>query len=464
MNTQPTITTAQAVSSKESAYPQPAYAWYVVGVLNLALISAFVDRRVLNLLVEPVRQDLGLSDTQMSFLLGLSFALLFTVIGIPIGRLADTKSRRVILAVLITIWSLMTAACGLAQSYGQLFLARVGVGLGQGGNRPTALSLISDYFPRQHRTTAISFYMMGAYLGTGMSLIIGAVVIGLVSTRSAYYLPLVGTVRPWQMVLIVVGLPGLLIALLTLTVREPARREVARLVADETQTEPATRLSLGQILSYMRAHRSTFVSVYLGRSLFVMAILGVNAWTPTFLIRTYGWSPQRAGLVLGTIITIFSTGGTLVGGYLADRLARAGSGNANLRLVTAAAVGMMVSCLIFPLMPTALLAIIFTIPAMFFRGLSTGVAAAAVQEIVPNQMRAQATAMFLVCTSLIGQGLGATSVALVTDFVFRDDRALRYSLTIVAPVTLLVASLILWRGFRPFLQTKVYLQEVSESA
>jgi MFS family permease len=274
-------------------------------------------------------------------------------------------------------------------------------------------------------------------------------------------LPLIGAVRPWQMVLILVGLPGLLIALLMLTIREPARRGMARLAGEETHAGQATRLSIGQIFSYMRMQKSTFISVYLGRSLFVMAILGVNAWTPTFLIRTYGWSPQRAGLVLGTVITTFSTGGTLLGGYLADRLAREGYNNANLRVVTASAVGMMVSCMLFPLMPTAILAVIFTIPAMFFRGLSTGVAAAAVQEIVPNQMRAQATAIFLVCTSIIGQGLGATSVALVTDFVFKDDQALRYSLAIVAPIVLFIASIVLWKGFKPFLHTKVYLQELT---
>jgi MFS family permease len=265
------------------------------------------------------------------------------------------------------------------------------------------------------------------------------------------------------MVLILVGLPGLLIALLMLTIREPARRDLVRFAGNQTQTEQATRLSISEIISYMRAHKSTFISVYLGRSLFVMAILGVNAWIPTLLIRTYGWSPQRAGLVLGTIITVFSTGGTLVGGYLSERLAREGYGNANLRIVTASAVGMMVSCILFPLMPTAVLAIIFTIPAMFFRGLSTGVAAAAVQEIVPNQMRAQATAMFLFCTSIIGQGLGATSVALVTDFVFQNDQAIRYSLASVVPVVLLISAIVLRLGFAPFEQTKIYLSATIES-
>jgi len=214
-------------------YPQPAYAWYVVVVLTLGYIVSFLDRQIFALLVQPIRHDMGLSDTQVSLIGGLAFALFYTFLGIPIGRLADRRSRRAIIATGITIWCVMTAACGLAHNYWQLFSARVGVGVGEATLNPSALSLISDYFPREKRGRAISFYNMGVSLGVGIANIIGAWAIALTSAMAPITLPLVGALRPWQLVFLLVGLPGLVVALLMFTVREPRRRDRVRIgVAD----------------------------------------------------------------------------------------------------------------------------------------------------------------------------------------------------------------------------------------
>jgi len=422
------------------------YRWYVIGVLNLGLMSALTDRRVLNLLVEPIQQDLGISDTAISLLLGLSFAIFFSTLGIPIGRLADRRSRRAILTASIATWSLMTAACGLAATYPQLFLARAGVGVGEAGYTPTAMAMIAGYFPGERRSTAISTYLMGAYTGTGLALIIAATVIGLVSARDYWLLPLIGPVRPWQLVLMIVGLPGLLIALLMLSIREPPR--------PEPTTGAKGRASFGKVLRYVDDHHAAFGAICGGRALFLTAIIGVNAWTPSFFIRTYGWSAQQAGLTLGTIIVVCSTLGILTGGYLADVLTQRGRLDANVRVEIGAAAGMALTCLIFPLMPTAGWAALWLVPAFFCRGASTGVAMAAVQEMLPNPIRAQSTALYLAFVNMVSQGLGPTVVALTTDFIFHDPAALRYSLAMITPLLLIAAMGSLVVGLRPFRATK----------
>ena len=422
------------------------YRWYVIGVLNLGLMSALTDRRVLNLLVEPIQQDLGISDTAISLLLGLSFAIFFSTLGIPIGRLADRRSRRAILTASIATWSLMTAACGLAATYPQLFLARAGVGVGEAGYTPTAMAMIAGYFPGERRSTAISTYLMGAYTGTGLALIIAATVIGLVSARDYWLLPLIGPVRPWQLVLMIVGLPGLLIALLMLSVREPPRPELME--------GAKGRASFGKVLRYVDDHHAAFGAICGGRALFLTAIIGVNAWTPSFFIRTYGWSAQQAGLTLGTIIVVCSTLGILTGGYLADVLTQRGRLDANVRVEIGAAAGMALTCLIFPLMPTAGWAALWLVPAFFCRGASTGVAMAAVQEMLPNPIRAQSTALYLAFVNMVSQGLGPTVVALTTDFIFHDPAALRYSLAMITPLLLIAAMGSLVAGLRPFRATK----------
>jgi MFS family permease len=420
------------------------YRWYVIGILNLGLMSALIDRRVLNLLVEPIRQDLGLSDTQISLLLGFSFAIFFSTLGIPIGRLADTRSRRALLIASVSVWSVMTAVCGLATNYAQLFLARAGVGLGQAGYTPTSMSLIAGYFSGRRRSTAISVFLMGAYTGTGLALMIGGLVIGWAATRESWRLPLFGVIRPWQLVLVIVGLPGLFIALLMLTVREPTRPPAT----------PGDRFVRREILRYIVTHRVAFATICGGRALFLTAIIGVNAWAPTFFIRTYGWSARQAGLTLGAIITIVSTLGILLGGYLADALAQRGSVDANVRVEIGAAVGMAAACVVFPLMPTAAWATLWLIPAFFFRGASTGVAMAALQELLPNEMRGQGTALYIALMNIISLGLGPTLIALGTDFVFQDPAALRYSLALIGPGLLLATMVCLGLGLAPFRRAK----------
>jgi MFS family permease len=203
------------------AAPSPAdsrrelrYAWYVACVLMVCNTFSFIDRQVLGLLVTPIKQDLGISDTRIGLLQGLAFGLYYTLLGIPMGRLVDSGSRRTLVAAGVFLWSLMTAACAGARSFGALFLARMGVGIGEATLSPAAFSLLADYFPKGRLATALSIFSMGIFFGSGLALLLGGLIVGALGS--------------WRLTFLLVGLPGLLVALLALTIREPARRDLLR--------------------------------------------------------------------------------------------------------------------------------------------------------------------------------------------------------------------------------------------
>src|SRR5579863_5945908 len=211
-------------TSVSAPWPRPRQAWYAVAVFTAALTVNFLDRGILNLLVEPIKRDLHLSDLQMSLVLGFAFACFYVILGLPIARLADSRSRRTIVGVGIAIFSLMTALCGFAQNFWQLFLCRVGVGVGEACNGPATFSMLADLFPPTKLPRAISVLNFGFFVGLGVSLLIGGTVVHLVSVLPPLTLPLVGTLRSWQYTFFIVGIPGLIIAALFSTIIEPIRR------------------------------------------------------------------------------------------------------------------------------------------------------------------------------------------------------------------------------------------------
>ncbi len=405
----------------DSASPHPVssrYAWYVVGVLTLANVGGFVDRLILSLLVVPIRRDLGISDTQMSLLMGLAFSVFYTVLGLPIGWLADRANRKAIMGWGVAIWSVMTAACGVAGSYGRLLATRVGVGVGEATLAPTATSFLADYFPPERLGTAMSVYSMGVFLGSGLAYVIGGAVVAFLDAQGSVILPLVGAVRPWQTAFFVVGLPGFLVALLFLTVREPARK-------------PGTHgASMGELFAYVRRNLRAFTANSLGFSLSAMVNYGIAAWLATFLIRHYGWTAGRAGTVQGVLTMTVGVAGVLAGGWVSDRYARRGRSDGPLRVGVIGAVGMLVSATAYPFMPSAWMAVAWLVPVNFFAAFPWGAANAAAAEIVPARMRAQGAALYFFVLSLVSSTLGPTVVALCTDYVFRADAAVGWSLAL----------------------------------
>jgi MFS family permease len=396
----------------DSAYPSARRAWYAVAVLAIAYIFSFIDRQILSLLVVPIRRDLHISDTQMSLLMGVSFALFYTLFGFPIGRLADSRSRRNIITCGVFTWSLFTAGCGLAASYLQMFVMRIGVGIGEAALSPPAYSLMADSFPPRRRPLALSVYGMGMFVGAGLALVLGGIIVSRTIAGGVITLPLIGlSIFPWQLTFFIVGLPGLLVAALLRTVREPARKEM----------RSSSAMPVSEVVAYVKEHRATFAYHHLATSMLSFGYYGSSAWIPSFLMRTYGWSAGHAGLVYGSVVTIFSSLGILAGGFFCQVLARRGYRDAHFRVGLTIALLVLPVVVLYPLMPTAWLAVAWLVPFAFLSTTMFGVAPAALQQVAPNEMRAQVSAMYLFVVNIIGlaadrlhrrlSGLGAALVA-----------------------------------------------------
>lgn len=432
MNTTPESQTDHA------DYPAESYAWYVVAVLVLAYTVSYIDRTILTLMVKPIRETLGISDVQISLLHGLAFAIFYTVLGVPLGWLADRANRTKIIAVGIFVWSFMTALCGLARTFGQMFLARVGVGVGEAALSPAAYSMINDYFPPRRRTLALSIYSTGVYIGSGLALIVGGTVIAI---TPALNIPGIGHLEPWQVVFLAVGLPGILVAALMLTVKEPKRRGLLKGRAQPT---------IPETLAFVRARLGTYGLHFFGFSMLAMLWSGSAAWIPTFFARTFEWAPAQIGTAFGTVVGVLGTAGLCSGGAFADMLKGRGYTDGNVRVGIISGLALFPLGIIAPLMPSGNLALAVYAVFVFFSSLPFGAAAAALQEITPNQMRGQVSALYLFFINMAGIGIGPTLVAAITQYGFGDDADLRYSLSIMAGVTAILAALLLKLCLKPY--------------
>lgn len=418
-------------------------AWGTLLLLTLLFTSSFVDRTVISLLIGPIRGDLQISDTQVSLLSGLAFALLYTTLGVPFGWLADWRSRRLLIAAGAATWSLMTAMCGLAQSFWQLFAARMGVGVGEASLSPAAYSLISDSFPRRKLARAMGVYNMGNSIGSGLALIFAGALIALIEDLPPLSMPIVGQLKSWQTVFIVVALPGLLLAGLMLLVTEPPRRGTA--IAEGSRARP----DFGETLNYLWQRRAVYGGIFTSISLLSIVTFSYFAWIPTHFIRSYGWAAADVGQRFGVAVLVFGTVGAFMGGMLADRLLQKGLRAAYIRVALIAALAIGPLGIAAPLMPNGWWSLALFCGWVFF-GSSMSVSVGSLQLITPNQFRGQATALLFLCASVMGYGVGPTAVAMITDFVFVRDEALRYSMAIVSAAATPAAVLILWRTQRPY--------------
>jgi MFS family permease len=429
-------------SVKDHPWPSSGKAWYAVGILVVAFIFSFIDRIIIALLVEPIKLDLGVSDFGIGMLQGLAFAVFYALVGIPIGRWADRYSRRWIIGAGILLWSVMTAACGLARNFWHLFLARVGVGVGEAALSPAAYSMIADYFPKEKLGRALGVYQAGAFIGAGMAFLVGGLVIQFVVGSDDLVLPLIGTIRSWQMVFFVVGLPGVLVALLMFTVTEPPRRGKLAGHADG--------IPLGMVLRYVREHWRLYTAHFCGFALLAVPITTILTWAPAYFNRVLGYTRPEAGLTLGLILIVLSPAGVYFGGWLVDTLQKRGYADATFR------VGMGASVLLLPLSflsttgSDSTVAVALFCPFIFCASISMAVAPAALQVVTPNQMRAQVSATWMLVLNLATAGIGPTAVGFMTAFVFADDLAVGSSIALVNCVSVPVAGLVLWSGLKSF--------------
>ncbi|WP_448518400.1 spinster family MFS transporter [Rhodoflexus sp.] len=399
--------------------------WFAVGMLMLAYVCSFMDRYVLNLLVEPMKRDLGLSDTAVGLLLGVSFALFYTTLGVPAGYLADRINRKNLIAAGIALWSLMTALGGLAQNYAQLFLARMGVGVGEATLSPAAYSLIADLFPREKLASALSVYSVGIYLGSGLAYLAGGKILDWVKDLPPIGLPLGGQIFNWQLVLIAVGLPGLLIALGVALIHEPVRKHAPR-----AEKVPFTHLftSLWELLQT----QVVFRWLCLASSFFTVVSYAFSSWVPAAMMRVWATDLKTTSIFMGLLMMFGAPAGVLLGGYFADSGKTAGQNSAKTTIFIATAAGLLPVMALLPFCETALEAMLLFIPVVLLLSAPVGVTAAFVQHLVPTELRGLASASLLLCQNLLGLGLGPTLVALLTDYYFGKPEAVVQSLSIVS--------------------------------
>ncbi|EWY36137.1 MFStransporter [Skermanella stibiiresistens SB22] len=404
--------------------PSLTRSWATVLVLTLAYTISFVDRMIISLLVEPIRLELGLSDTQLSLLQGLAFSIFYSAMMLPFGWLADSASRKWIVAAASAVWCLSTAACGLAGSFWQLFLARIGVGAGEAPLSPAAVSMIGDCFPPEKRSLPLGVYVSAASAGSGLALICGGAVIQVVARSPVVELPVFGAVRSWQATFIIVGLGGLIVPLLAAALSEPRRR-----VPAPTTGLHASGVTLVRCLS---AHRRFFLCQYTAIALYCAVAFGLLAWTPAFFMRRFDWTAAETGLRFGSGILIAGGSGAIAGGALASWARGKGLATANIDIALPAMV------LVGPLMlagfqsPDADVALVLLAVGWAAYTVPNGLMIGAIQDVTPPRLQGQTAALYYLVIGVLGLTMGPLLVALLTDYVFLRPEDVGISLSVLA--------------------------------
>lgn len=417
---------AKEESQSNFAWRSEVYAWSVVGLLTVAFTFSMIDRMILTLLVDPIKADFGISDTEISLLHGLAFTLLYVICGLPLGRLADRYSRRAIAGVSIFFWSFATVLCGAASNFIQLFLARVGVGVGEAGLSPAANSLIADYFPPERLARPIAYFSIGGSAGAGIAYIFGGAVVDYVTGMGPIAVPLFGEIRPWQAAFFVVGLPGMALAFLFALVREPERSGRA--------TDGQDQVAISEVFSFMVQRKSFFVAHFAAAAFAGLAVLALHSWMPTFLIRNFGLTPGEVGGGYGLVVLIGGVSGLITAGWLSDYLAARGLKASHIVVARGYVLVAIIPAILAPFAPTFFLSLLLAGIGVFGLASAIALTPVALQIVVPNEMRGLVYAIYLLILSLVGYAIGPTFVALITDLVFKDEMMVGASIAIVAAI------------------------------
>lgn len=423
---------ASTMATADDGRPEPARTardWTMVAVLTLAAAMAGMDRQLPTILQESIRRELGLIDTQLGLITGLSFVLAMSIMALPMGVLADKKHRGRLITAGVVFWCAMTVACGFAQDFWSLLIFRMGVGVGEAVLMPCAYSLIADVFGPQSRAKAFALLALGSTTGNALAYLGGG---PLHDLFVAGQLDPVFGLAPWRSVFVVVGAVGMVVAGLTLLfVYEPRN--------SRNRPRNGSAISAAGVLTYISGGRAYFVPIMVGIVFYYMFIGGYNAWTAPFLIRTYGWTTAQTGSAMGTAGLLTSLVGAPLGAFLVLSISRRRGGDGTvLALATAAAltIPLVVAA---PLMTNGWAAFGFAATKSLMVSATMAIAPAAILNAVPPQFRARSAGLFVFMVNLAGLGTGATVYGMFTDFVLQDPMLLRYSLAIVSPVLLTIS-------------------------
>jgi MFS family permease len=426
--------------------PSLRYAWYVVLVLTGMYMFSFVDRQILNLLIPSIKRDFGVSDKAIGLLVGAAFALFYTFIGLPIGRLVDTRNRRNVITVSIVIWSFFTSLCAAAKGYFSLFFTRIGVGIGEAGLGPAAYSMMSDYFPKERIGTAISVYYFGLFLGSSLAFLVGGITVDMLARTPIISVPILGSIASWRLTFLIVGVPGLLFSLLGFTIREPLRRNL-QLTAEGKPVQTSFKKAFVE----MGSKWQSVLGISIGMIFQATCTYAINTWIPVYFPRIHGWTATETGKTLAVIMIVFACPGMYIGGILSDRWQKKGISDGPIRVALISAVGIFLFLTPATIVPDTRWTLVLLAIGMFLMSFPMGTSVAALQLIFPNQVRGQVGALFLFILNLGGLTMGPYIPGWLNDDVFHNEHMLGTSMSITmgaASILMFVVFLATLRHYR----------------
>jgi len=425
------------------------YRAYFVGICLVAGILSYIDRQMLALLVDPVRKDLAITDTQFSLLHGFAFSFFYASMSFVLGRWIDRGTRYKIIAAGVGLWSLATLLTGLSSTFWQVFFARVAVGIGESALAPTVASMITDIYPREKVGRAQSAFAISGVLGSGLAFIIGGSVAQYFGAREVIDLPIVGATKAWQAAFLIVGPPGLVLAMLmALSMREPERR---KLLLDSNGE--ARHSTLREVLLYLAENRRATICIALGFPCMSTTMYGIMTWAPAHFIRVHGMTQAETGLIFGTLLLTSTACGVLLGGWLIDKFQRHGFEDASMRVAVIGSIGMLLPLAGFSWLPGSTWSLAAIGLALFFCSLSMPSAVTTLQLFSPNQMRGRINGLYLMWSVSMSGIVGPTLIAVITDYVFQSGKLVGHSLGLVGSFAALGAVGFLGAGLKHYRAT-----------
>jgi MFS family permease len=417
-----------------------------------AYVVSFVDRLILGLLVQPLKADLGISDTQVGLLAGIGFALFYTVMGVPLARLADRSNRKWLIVAGVALWSAATAASAFATSFAWLLLARVAVGVGEATLAPAASSMIADYFPRDRVARALGVYSTGVYLGAGVALLAGSLVVAAVTRGGPLLLAGLGTFNTWQLAFLLAALPGVLVVALMLTVREPPRLEHS---GAGPGAAGVAAPSLRDLRRFLLANRRLLGAHCVGYGALGTAVTAWLVWAPEMLRRAHGIPISEAAFVYGVLLVTLGTAGPFLGGWWSQRLAARGYADAEIRVSMIATLLLTPLVIAAPLMPSLAVTATVLAPVVLLLAVPQGLAATVLQLIAPNRLRGQVLSSFMLVAVLLAYLIGPTAVPLIATRIFGSDQALDRALALLCGLLIPLAAVAFAIAARPYREVMV---------
>ena len=415
-------------------YPEKRHSYSAVAVLTLAQVFAFIDRQIPSMLVEPIKQDFNLTDSQIALLGGAAFSIFYAVMALPIGYAVDRYQRTKVLGIGVFLWSLMTALAGLANSFGKLFGARIGVAVGEAVMAPTSVSLISDSFPENKQGTPMGIITSGVYIGIGITLLGGGFLIDYLTSIGGINIPLIGYLKPWQATFMIVGLPGLVLAVAAFYLKEPKRLEEQAYINKNVDRQ--------NVFLHLKEHKKTLVPMFGGLIFMALIFYSFSFWAPTMMIRAYNISLSQAGFILGLITIISSIAGTIFAGSAVDYLRNKNYSDAPVRAAFFAVLLALPPITILSFVNTEIGAWICIFLYLFFISSFAPLGLLAVSGVSASNVKGQLAAIHAFLMMAFGLSLGPQLTAFFTDFVFMDPNNLKWSISATGAIVLPISALL----------------------